>query len=339
MKNSLKKILHVTGGKDLLIILVLSCAGYILIERLGLFRLSPASYRQIFHSAPSRLLSIFLFIHAIVRLFLAWKEGRPRKRAGATLFSVSIMILATGLWFSVYTRFEGEIIRSPGQVFSGFKDDYLQQSLYLSKYAAAPEIGMYLGQLHLSPSSDLKTMRKIVAEISYSGKWTKRVEGGTLSSAWPLFSDWALLRITDFGYAPKYVLHDLNEKELESHYVHMKLFPAGTEDYFRTRFLGYVFYLRCYPDYVDNKGVPETRSAYTENPVCNIRIVRNKDIVYSGLLPPDKKLKFDNYVITLPEMKMWVKIRFVRDFGLIIAGPGLLLLLISTIIMSKKNHT
>jgi hypothetical protein len=117
----------------------------------------------------------------------------------------------------------------------------------------------------------------------------------------------------------------------------MKLFPPGAEETYEAAYLGYIFYVRCYPDYVDRDGQPETVSPYPENPACNLRIVRNKDIVYSGLLRPEGKVRFDNTIISLPDVQMWVEVEFVRDFGLPIAAAGLVLLISGVVLMSIRE--
>jgi hypothetical protein len=182
-------------------------------------------------------------------------------------------------------------------------------------------------------------MKKVTANVIYAGK---TLSGKTLKpkldSQWPFISDWMFVKITDFGYAPKYVLYDLNEQELESHYVYKKFFPPGAEEHFETMFLGYLFYIKCYPDYIDNDGEPWTLSAYPKNPVYNLRIVRNKDIVYNGPLKSTEKVRFDNVIIAIPEVKMWVEVSIVRDPGIFAAGFGLMLLIAGTgILMVRKR--
>lgn len=338
MKEILQKVLKAAGGKDILILLVLIFAGYIIFEITGIFRLEPSSLREIFHSLPSRIFSAVLIVNALCAIALLF-TGDVRIKTGYVIFCISIIIMTTGLWVSVYMRFEGKTIRAEGQVFDAFPSNYVPQTLYMTDREQMPKISITVMKINPEPSSDMKKMKRVTADVIYAGK---TLSGKTLkpvlSSQWPLISDWMYLRITDFGYAPKYVLYDTEEKPLESHYIYYKLFPPGAEDHFETMFLGYLFYVQCYPDYVEKDGRPWTRSAYPRNPVFNLRIVRNKDIVYNGLLKPEEKIRFDNVIIGIPEVKMWVEISIVRDPGIFIAGFGMFLLIAGTgMLMVRKR--
>jgi hypothetical protein len=338
MKEIIKGIIHLIGGRDLLIFLTLTFTGYMVFELWGLFRLEPASIREVFHSIPSKILGILLAVNAAAGILTVCMNRSLKRQIGSVLFFLSLIILAAGLWVSAYTRFEGKIIRSPGQTFNAFPSDYIQRSLYHTRYSDLPQVGLTFGKAEISTTPDMNKIKKINIAVSYAGRTTRgKILKGRLSSRWPFISDWALLRITDFGYQIRFVLYDLNEKVVESRYRDMKLFPPGAEETYEAAYLGYIFYVRCYPDYVDRDGQPETVSPYPENPACNLRIVRNKDIVYSGLLRPEGKVRFDNTIISLPDVQMWVEVEFVRDFGLPIAAAGLVLLISGVVLMSIRE--
>jgi hypothetical protein len=341
MKDIIKGIVRLIGGRALLIFLTLTFTGYMLFELWGLFRLEPATLREVFHSIPSKILSMFFAVNAVAGILNVCMNRSLKRQIGSVLFFLSLILLVAGLWVSVYTRFEGKIIRSPWQTFNAFPSDYIQRSLYHTRYSDLPQVGLTFDKPEISTTPDLKKIKKIDIAVTYAGRTTGgKILRGRLSSLWPFISDWTLLRITDFGYQIKYVLYDLNEKVLQSRYFDMKLFPPGAEESFETVFLGYVFYVRCYPDYVDRGGKSETVSPYPNNPACNLRIVRNKDIVYNGLLKPEGKVRFDNSIIALPDLQIWVEVEFVRDFGLPIAAAGLVLLVIGVVlIMVRKTDS
>jgi hypothetical protein len=339
MIEIMEKTLRFLGGKGFLKLLVLTFACYILVDKAGLFRLETPPYREIFFSIPSRILSILFVINAIAGLILVFSDKGKNKKSGYVLFFVSIIIMAAGLWISVYTRFEGRMIRAEGQTFDSFAANYIPQTLYNPNPDSLPNLSITIMKLAPEPSADMQKMKKVTADVIYAGKTLSgKILKPKLSSEWPFISDWMFIRITDFGYAPKYVLYDADEKELESHYVFYKLFPPGAEDHFETMFLGYLFYVQCYPDYVEKDGKPWTLSAYPKNPVFNLRIVRNKDIVYNGLLRPSEKVRFDNVIIGIPEVRMWVEISIVRDPGVFVAGAGLILLITATgFLMARRR--
>lgn len=309
--------------------LALAYAAYLLTEKTGLFRTLPATWREAFHSLPSRLFSLIFFLLAVEGMVTAIREAVGRERTGRVLNTCSILILIAGLWTSYFTRFEGKAIRAEGETFNAFPGDYVPESVFRARFAKDPEVGITVLNVIPATGSDVTKLVKVDAAILYAGRTTGRVLEGRLSSRWPLVSDWTMVGITDFGYMPTYILSDRGEKELESSKVYLKLYPAGAEEYFRTMFLGYLFYVRCYPDYFDDQGKPGTKTAVPKNPAVNLRIVRNKDIVYNGLVLPSEKVRFDNVVIAVPEVTMWIEISFVRDLGLPFVAAGFVMLIVS----------
>lgn len=338
MKDMLKSIIRFIGSKDFLILLTLTLAGYIIIEKIGIFRLEPASHRQIFHSIPIKALSILFVINALTGLIFFSVDKKLRHKLGFIFFFLSIFLFVTGLWVSVYTRFEGRSFVTEGGSFTAFISEYIPQTLHMPKKNRLPKVGLTILKLIPEPSEDMRKMEKVTADILYSSSTTKMIHNGKLSSSWPFISDWTFMRITDFGYSVKYSSQDLNEIEQEKRYLNMKLFPSGAEEHFEAMFLGYVFYVRCYPDYVKNNGNPGSLSAYPRNPVFNLRIVRNKDIVFNGLLKPTEKVRFDNQVISLSDVKMWVEISFVRDPGLPVIAVGLVLMMTGVVLMFMRRR-
>lgn len=307
--------------------LALSLACYVLLEKTGVFRAAPAGWLEIMRSWPARTFSVLFLVLAIIQLAQQRGQQGPERYA-RMLASAAIVVMALGFWISFLTRFEGKTLKAEGESFSAFPGEYVKESVLYSRYSQHPEFGVTILKLRPETADGGAAMRRVRADVKYFDRTSNRVLDAVLGSGWPLITDRTALRITDFGYMPKYVLYDLRERELESQKVYMKLFPPGAEEYFRTLFLGYVFYLQCYPDYVDKDGAPATLSPYPRNPVFHLRIARNKDIVYSGLLKPSEKVRFDNVVVAVPEVKMWVEISFVRDLGLpvFIFGGGLLAL-------------
>lgn len=341
MKDRLKYLIIYLGSKEFLLFLTLTLALYTFVEWAGLFRPDLASFREIFHSKPVKLLSIFIIINSLFGIAVSFRRCSGLLRAGTLFFFVGILILVAGLWISIYDRFEGDLVRAEKETFSAFRNDYIYKSLYNPKRDRLPQVGITFHKILPEASEDMRRIKKVSSDVTYAGSTTDGLIHKRISSDEFFISDWTYIRFTDFGYAPKIVFYDLNESELEYKYVYMKLFPSGEEDYTEAMFLGYLFYIRCYPDYVDNDGVPGTKSPYPVNPVFNLRIVRNKDIVFDELIRPDQKVRFDNQIVALPEVKMWVKMRFVRDMGLIVASGGIPFLMLGIAMMwiGRRNRS
>jgi hypothetical protein len=337
MKELIKSIFRFIGGKDLLIFLTITLALYIIIEKTGLFRIESASLRQIFHSTPSKIISILFVLNALSGLCVVLFHKTIKSKIGYILFFIAIVMLSTGLWTSAFTRFEGKSKVIEGGSFTAFPTQYIQETLYMRQRSDMPQVGFTILEIKPELSDDKLKLKKVTTDVLYSSRTTGKVLNGELSSGWPLISDWTLLRITDFGYTVHYKLMDLQERELEKRDINMKLFPPGAEEFFDVMFLGYMFHVRLYPDYVDNDGKPGTLSAYPRNPVFILRVVRNKDIVFNDTLTTTEKLRFDNQVIAMPEVKMWVEVSLTRDLGLPVAASGIVLMLAGVTLMVRRK--
>jgi hypothetical protein len=320
------------GSRNVLVLLVFTLAGYVLFERVGLFRPEPSSYRETFHSLPALAISMALLFHAVFALVRSFREKEGIVlNTGAVLLSLSFLFLASALLASLFFRFEGEAVRAQGETLDPFPLQYLQPSLYgRAGRTGVPNISMTFTEIEPSGRAGADKLDSLRASVLFADREGVRPE--TLHSSWSLFSDWTFITLVDFGYAPRYVLSDLSGRQLESERLYMGLFPPGAEDRFEAMFLGYLFYVRLYPDFEGNEDAPGSRSLMIREPMYNLRITRNKDIVYSGLLKPTEKLRFDNGVISLPEVTMWVRLRIVRDPGVPVAAGGLVLLVLSLLL-------
>jgi hypothetical protein len=322
--------------------LVLPCLGilcYGVLERTGLFRTEAATVREILHARPVLGASLLLGAHAMARLAVALAPGTPGPaRWGRRLFALSLLLFVAALWTSVFTRFEGRAVRTENSTFNAFKQDYIPSTFHAAKFAELPEVGILVKKIVPVPSADLGRLEEITADVAYSGRTTGGILAGRLRSRSPLVSDWTFVTLTDFGYSIEYVLTDLKGRQLESNRVFMKLFPAGTEDYFEAMFLGYVFSVRLYPDAVEQGGALTTRSLDLANPVMHLRISRNKDIVYNGLLRPGERVRFDNTVILFKGADRWVELSLVRDLGMPAAGAAFVLMIFAGVLLSAGRR-
>ncbi|MDH3976637.1 MAG: hypothetical protein OEV42_20430 [Deltaproteobacteria bacterium] len=329
MKNSLSNF----TGKEALYFLILTLVFFIIAEKAAIFRFEPAGYREIFHSTAALILSLFFFLYAFIQSVILIRHSRGIIRLGGLFFQFAIILLCTSLWVSNYSRFEGKFVRMQGQTFNGFKKDYLPQTVYLGKKAKFAHMGVTIKKITPYPASTVNKLDKVTADIIYQSRTSKGLVYKTFSSKMPFFTDWSFVSISDFGYAPRYVLLDNEEKEVESNYLYKKLYPPGKEDSFEFYFLGYVLYLQCFPDFVDVDGKAASKSAELKKPVFNLRIARNKDIVYNGLIRTDEKIRFDNIRMAFPEVRYWIEVSIVRDFGLPVLAVAFLFLLVGVVLL------
>jgi hypothetical protein len=157
--------------KEFLVAIQGTAVVYLLIERIGLFRTEPASYREVLHAVPMRALSVLWAVSAFAAIIPVIREQTSRlARTGAVLFFMSILLFVAALWTSVYTRFEGRAIRAENTVFNAFKQDYVPQTLFTAKYSKLPEVGVAMKLYR--PAADMQSPKAINADIHYVGRTT-----------------------------------------------------------------------------------------------------------------------------------------------------------------------
>jgi hypothetical protein len=280
-----------------------------IIEKSGLFSSSKASNIEILHSMPfivsvSVMLSI-LFVFVI-------KKGLLRKYM-LIVVGISIALMVSGLWTSYFTRFSAEAVITEGQSVRFEHIVGTEGSIYRRKYSRAPGFDIILEKLVPIFGDDKRSLRSLMGDLTVLTKNKSDSRKLVLTSGSFRWTDGYILRINDFGYSPRYILRQMNRKILDSSFVYMDLFPPGREDYFRL--LSPITYYLSYDP--DMKKI--------ENSLIRVRIARNKDIIARQQVKLNEEVRFDNGIISFPEVRMWTKISVTRDIGIVIFISGFFL--------------
>jgi len=296
---------------------------YTLVEKAGLFSEQAPSLRAIFHSYP------FLGGFSALAIACAWQSfprGRVRKPAiyGRCLLVAGALLAMTGLWVSYLTYFEGHVLRMDKQDFLTLPGEYTEGTSHQGKLAKPNSIGIYIKEISFRKIPFMHTPLA-QADIRYISKGQKAFADTTISRIRPLYKDWTMVRVTGSGYSVAYALNDQTDREVDRTYVALKLSPPGEEDYFSPKDFGYYFHIRYYPDYYDANGQPATRSLEQKNPMLGVRVVRNKDILYNGLVSMNNTLDIEGVRFRIKDVRPCVEITVIRDPGLPVLLAGLLL--------------
>lgn len=321
--KSYNRVISVLASPACALVLIACAAAFFVSEKTALFRLEPASTREVFFSLPGRVLATCFLVWASSSLL----SSRGGAGKASVLVKAGVVVAVAGLWVSFFTRFEGSVVLMEGQSFAPFKSNFIPSSLYMRRYAKVPQVGLTVRKIVPLTGADPGRLKRVTSDIMYAGDTTGGVLEKTVDSRWPLISDWTVIRMSDFGYAANFTISGPDGQPIDGDWVYTKTFPPGSEDFFTSFLFGYIFHIRCYPDYIDTGKRPGAKGAAIGKPVFNVRIVRNKDIVYNGLLTPQEHLKFDNLIFQIPRVRHWVKFTFVRDFGVPVSAIGFLLML------------
>ena len=92
MKEKFRILITYSGSRHFLILLTFTLALFALFERIGLFRLEPATLREVFHSIPLRAMSVLLLINATLGVIATIRQCKGWMKAGALFFYAGIVV-------------------------------------------------------------------------------------------------------------------------------------------------------------------------------------------------------------------------------------------------------
>lgn len=308
---------------------IVCCALIVAIaEWSGLFAPAPVHAVEVLHTVHMLVFAIALALVTLLRIAGGKGEGQGAARL---LVQVAVLLFCAAVWTSRATHFEGKSVRFEGQGMQGLMGDYVRPSVY-GRSQKMPALGFHVNRLRPETNKDGDTLRSLTADVIVASSWSKVLRNTTITGRIPLFTAWTFVRITDFGYAPRFSMSDFSGNQVDSDYQYLKLFPPGAEDSFVPFTYGYTIYLRLYPDHIERQGLPASRSAELANPLFKVRIVRHKDIVYNDFMKTGEHLKFDNAVFQLHEVVKWAEFTLVKDGGIFVALAGIFSLMTAGII-------
>lgn len=285
---------------------------YALAGATGIFRESPAPWHEILFSWPLLAASLALLVAALVSVV----RRRGGKSAAGVLRAGAILLVVAGLWTSCLTRFSGEVNLTEGETFTGAPNEYLPATLYRGKLARFPRVAFSLEKLHPEFSREGQKVAHLRGDFIALREGALKPTHFTVTYGFPRFFRGVLLSLGEFAYAPRYELRDKDGTFLDSAFVVMKLFPPGSEDFFRL-ITPHTFYVQYRP----GQG----------GETLHLRIVRNKLLLFDGDVKPGDTVPFDNGRLAFPEVRMGVRLTVVRDPGEPVALLGGLLLAASLV--------
>jgi hypothetical protein len=142
----------------------------------------------------------------------------------------------------------------------------------------------------------------------------------------PLWWNWStFVRLSGFGYAPRYELTDHTGRILDSAFVKLNVFPPGQRDFFKIAGYPHRFYVEVLPDYGLAEGEAITRSLNLVNPAVMLHVLRGKVELGGATLLKEDSFELEGLRIRFPEIRYWGQFSMVRDPGAPIIFSGFLL--------------
>jgi hypothetical protein len=226
---------------------------------------------------------------------------------GNILFHLAFLLIVAGVYFSIFYRFEGTVHLIEGQKFEGTYGEYSN----LVAGPAATFMDAPFEVLEIKPKFWGREL--LFTELIGRLKSIEGIQEATLSSAASIGG--ASVTLSSISYACQYTLKDKNGKELDKGIVNLSNFSPGSSDSFQVPGYPYKIFISVYPDAEIRGGNLVNKSMNLTNPAYYVRIVKNKNPVFSGIVPVKGSAHFDGFQITFPNIHYNGTFNIKRDPG------------------------
>ncbi len=264
-----------------------------------------------------------LLINTVACLWRRVPQLRLRRASvvGNYLFHGAFLLLASGFLLTLLARHEASVWVAVGEEFSARPEQFLSQTPPRLLALGVPRVAFKT--LRITPEfwGDELLFTELEAELELPGgrRATTRINR-------PLWSaPWTFLRLSGFGYAPRYELTRAGGGLVDSAFVKVNVFPPGQRDFFQIPRFPHRFYLEVLPDYALEEGEPISRTLNLVHPAVVLRVVRGKADLGSAILGADEHFEFEGLRVGFPEIAYWGQYSIVRDPGIPILFCGYLL--------------
>lgn len=292
------------------IVVTAFAAVFALLALSGLFLPVAPGVTAVIYSLPLYICS-FVLLLAVIADVLLIPGGRVVLRWTLLL---SLTFLTAGYWVGGLMSYSLEAVITEGQTVMTREEPAVFRANYIGKYARIPEVSVTLRELRPEFSSEGNSIESLTGSFMVSDK-------GDTASEVKLrpgkgYSDRGyMLDMEGFGYSPRYELKNKEGKVLDSSFVYLRIFPPGSEDFFRL-LSPLTYYLRYYPQ--------GEHGAY-----FRVRVARNKDLTFNGDVSLGEEFSYDNAAMSFPELREWTILTIKGNPGRPLLALGLLALFLA----------
>lgn len=296
-------------------------ASYGLLKSSGLFTIQSGELIRALHERPPQIALALLLLASGARMLLPEAKGG---RGLMLLFWSGVAAMAAGLIISSFVRFEGRVILTEGQHFTGASEEFAGGSVYAAPRAALPQFRLIAQTVEARLSANGRVADRVTMRAVYQGG-PAQFEDIAIGSWLPSLRQGVLFRVTGFGYSPGYQVADAARGPFEGGIVSMAIFPPGAEDAIRSWDIPHTFYLQYFPDGIAGKREEAGTEPDIPGPVFRLRIMRNLDTSFSGVVRLQEPVPVDGMVFTIEELRRWAELSVVKDYGMLLFLAGAVL--------------
>jgi len=240
-----------------------------------------------------------------------WGVRRRWSGLGTYLFHGAFFFLAVGFGLTSLTRHETKAWVAEGERYTGAPDQQLSETSppWFSWSSSPP--GLELTRVEPVFWNDQLLFTSLEADLTLAGG--RRVR--TAINRPVALGAASYVRLSGFGYAPRYELLDVHGRVLDSAVVKLNVFPPGRRDMFKIAGLPHRFHVEVMPDFEAIQGEPATRSLNLVRPAVILEVTRGRLNLGRIVLTGDRSYGFEGQRIRFPEIRYWGEISIVTDPG------------------------
>ena len=248
---------------------------------------------------------------------------RPRQwpALGTYLFHGAFFVLAVGFMLGLSARQEGTAWAAVGERFESRPEQFLSVSPPRILAAGLPPVEFSVESIEPEFWRDRLLFTELSADLAFEGE-----SQATTRINRPLWVGPAtFLRLSGFGFAPRWEIVDRHGVVLDSAFVKLNVFPPGRRDYFSVPALPHRFYVEVLPDVAIEESGPVTRSLNLANPGVVLRVYRGRLDLGGDLLVGGEGYEFEGLTLRFPEIAYWGEFSIVHDPGAPVLFAGFLI--------------
>ena len=230
---------------------------------------------------------------------------------GTFLFHGSFFLLLTAAALTMAARNEQRIWVAVGEEFTGSPDQVLGQSMPSVLLIQQPPPLFAVESISPEFWNDQLLFTRLEATLVFpdGDREVTRINR-PLWKGW-----WTFLRLSGFGYAPRYELRSRTGTPLESAFVKMNVFPPGRRDFFSPEAYPHRIEVEVLPDAVAEEGLIINRGYSLDTPAVFVRVSRGKLGLGEALLGQGSEFGFEGLSLSFPEIRYWGEFAVVQDPG------------------------
>jgi len=236
---------------------------------------------------------------------------RGTGQLGSFLFHGSFLLIASGFLLTLSMRQDARAWVALGETYTGRTDQLLYQSPPGRLAAGIPPVRFSMERLEPGFWGDQMLFTELSADLRLPNG---RLERTRINR--PLWLGTAtFLRLSGFGWAPRFELADANGLRIDSAIVKLNVFPPGQRDFFVVPGFPHRIYVRLYPDYQEGEAGPETRSMNLVNPAVAVEVRRGRVELGGAILKQGEAFQYEGLRLSFPEILPWGEFSIVWDPG------------------------